>query len=137
MAAQRGKAFLLAIGNGATNEVFTTIGGLRATSITINNVSVDISDKQTNSWIELFADSGGRSITITASGIFKDSAAENTVRLAAMAGLLNNYKLTFEDGSFFRGAFQIENLTYSGDNNDVVNYSISLKSSGAVVLSNM
>ena len=132
--AQKGKTFLLKIGNGATSEVFTTLGGLRATSITINNTSVDITDKNSDSWQELLADAGGRNVTISAGGIFKDSASENTVRLAAMQAQINNYQVVFEDGATFEGGFQIENLTYNGDNNDVVQYTLSMKSSGEITL---
>lgn len=134
MSAQKGKTFILKLGNGATTEVFTTVGGMRATSITINNTSVDITDKDSDSWQTLLADAGGRNITISASGIFKDTASETSIRTAAMAATLNNYQILFTGTSDkFQGAFQIENFSYQGDNNDVVQYSMSLKSSGEIV----
>ena len=132
MAAQKGKTFVLKIGNGATVEVFTTVGGMRSTSISINNTSVDITDKDSDSWQTLLADAGGRSVAISASGIFKDTVSEQTILDAAMAALINNYQIVFEDGGTFEGGFQIETLSYQGDNNDVRQYSLSLKSSGTI-----
>ena len=37
MAAQKGSAMLMKVGNGASPEVFSTIAGLRSTSLTVNN----------------------------------------------------------------------------------------------------
>ena len=45
MAAQKGSAMLMKVGNGGSPETFTTIGGLRSTSLTINNESVDVTNK--------------------------------------------------------------------------------------------
>ena len=45
MAAQKGSALLMKIGNGASPEVFTTIGGMRSTSISMNDEVVDITIK--------------------------------------------------------------------------------------------
>lgn len=132
MAAQKGKTFVLKIGDGATTEAFTTVGGMRSTAIAINNTSVDITDKDSDSWTELLADAGGRNVTVRASGIFKDTASETTVLNAAMAGLIDNYEVVFEDGSKFSGGFQIENLEYTGDNNDTRQYSFNLVSSGEI-----
>ena len=45
MAAQKGSAMLLKVGNGGSPETFTTIGGLRSTGITLNDEAVDITNK--------------------------------------------------------------------------------------------
>ena len=45
MAAQKGSAMLMKVGNAASPEVFTTIAGLRSTSLTVNNESVDVTNK--------------------------------------------------------------------------------------------
>ena len=42
MAAQKGSAMLMKAGNAGSPETFTTIGGLRSTSISVNNESVDV-----------------------------------------------------------------------------------------------
>ena len=42
MAAQKGSSLLVKIGDGASPEAFTTIGGLRSTSISLNDEAVDV-----------------------------------------------------------------------------------------------
>ena len=74
-----------------------------------------------------------RSVSVAASGIFLGSAAEEQVRASALAGLIDFYELSFEDGQKLRGRFLIQRLDYSGDFNGERNYALSLESSGAVV----
>ena len=45
MAAQKGRSLLMKIGDGASPEAFTTIGGMRSTSIAINDEMVDVTNK--------------------------------------------------------------------------------------------
>ena len=44
MAAQKGSALLMKIGNAGSPETFTTIAGMRSTSISMNDEMVDILD---------------------------------------------------------------------------------------------
>lgn len=132
MAAERGKNFTLAIGDGATSEAFTTIGGMRVTAARIGNTAIDITDKDSDSWTELLANAGGRQVTITGDGIFKDSVAEQTFIDAALGGLIDNYELTEEGGYVWSGAFQIESYEKRGEHQGAVLYSFTLQSSGTV-----
>ena len=50
MAAQRGKALLLKIDVSGT---MTTVGGMRSTSMTLNDEAVDITNKDSGSFREL------------------------------------------------------------------------------------
>ena len=50
----------------------------------------------------------------------------------ALAGLLDDYELSFESGERMRGRFLVTRLDYSGDYNGERNYALSLESSGAV-----
>ena len=62
MAAQKGSALLLKIGADASaaaaSDTYTTVGGLRSTSITLNQESVDITNKDSANARELLADAG-------------------------------------------------------------------------------
>ena len=132
MAAQKGRSFVLKIGNGATVEAFTTVGGMRSTGITLGNETVDVTDKDSAGWRELLESAGGKSVSVSGSGVFKDSASETTVRTAALADTIDNYRVQFEDGDYFAGAFQITSLEFTGENNGAREYSLTLESSGAV-----
>lgn len=132
MAAQKGKNFVLKISDGATTPAYAVVGGMRSTGITINNETVDISDKS-NTWRELLPGAGIRSVSISASGVFKDTTTEGLINDAAMDDTLEDYQIVFEDGAMFAGAFQVTSLEYTGEYNGARQYSMSLESSGTVV----
>ena len=133
MPAQKGSAFLLKIADGATPPVYRTVAGLRTTQMSINGDTVNITSNESGGWRELLSGAGVRSVSVAASGIFLGSAAEEQVRASALAGLIDSYELSFEDGQKLRGRFLIQRLDYSGDFNGERNYALSLESSGAVV----
>ena len=132
MTAQKGSAFLLKISDGAPTPAYQTVAGLRTTQMTIAGDTVVITNKASGGWRELLSGAGVRSVSVAAAGIFLGSAAEARVRTNAMAGTLDDYELSFEDGEKLRGRFLIQRLDYSGDFNGERNYSLQLESSGAV-----
>ncbi len=133
MTAQKGSAFLLKISDGATTPVYRTVAGLRTTQMSITGDSVVVTSKDSGGWRELLSGAGVRTVSVSAAGIFLASAAETQVRSNAMAGTLDDYELSFEDGSKLRGRFLVQRLDYAGDFNGERNYSLTLESSGAVV----
>lgn len=133
MTAQKGAAFLLKISNGAAPAVYQTVAGLRTTQMSITGDTVVITSKDSGGWRDLLSGAGVRTVSVSASGIFLGSTAENQIRTNAMAGTLDDYELSFEDGAKLRGRFLIQKLDYAGDFNGERNYSMQLESSGAVV----
>jgi TP901-1 family phage major tail protein len=134
MTAQKGSAFLLKISDGAVpTPAYQTVAGLRTTQMSVNGETVVITSKDSGGWRELLSGAGTRSVSVSAAGIFLGSAAEAQVRTNALAGTLDDYELSFEDGEKLRGAFLIQRLDYSGDFNGERNYTLQLESSGAVV----
>jgi TP901-1 family phage major tail protein len=132
MGAEKGSAFLLKVGNGAQPPVFTTVAGMRTTQMSVNGEAVNVTSKDSGGWRELLAGAGVRSVSVAASGIFTGSAAETRIKSNALAGLLDDYELSFEGGERLRGRFLVTRLDYSGDYNGERNYALSLESSGAV-----
>lgn len=133
MPAQSGSAFLLKISNGATPPVYQTVAGLRTTQMTINGDTVVITHKGSGGWRDLLSGAGTRSVSVSAAGIFLGSTAESAVRAHALAGTLDNYELSFEDGERLRGRFLVQRLDYAGDFNGERSYTLQLESSGPVV----
>ena len=133
MPAQKGSAFLLKIGNGAAPVVYATVAGLRTTQMSINGDAVVVTHKDSGGWRDILSGAGTRSVSVSAAGIFLGSAAEASIRSHALAGTLENYELSFEDGAKLRGQFLIQRLDYAGDFNGERNYTLQLESSGAVV----
>ena len=55
-------------------------------------------------------------------------------RSSALTGVLDDYRLAFEGGDTMTGKFLVSRLDYAGDFNGERSYTLSLESSGAVVV---
>ncbi|HMT43195.1 MAG TPA: phage tail protein [Chakrabartia sp.] len=133
MPAEKGSAFLLKVGNGATPPVYTTVAGLRTTQLSINGEPVVITNKGSGAWRELLSGAGVRSVSVSGAGVFTGSAAETRIKSNALAGILDDYELSFESGEKMQGRFLVARLDYAGDFNGERSYTLALESSGAVV----
>jgi TP901-1 family phage major tail protein len=133
MPAEKGSAFLLKVGDGATTPVFTTIAGLRTTQMSINGDAVVITNKGSGGWRDLLSGAGVRSVSVSGAGVFTGSLAETRLKNSAFTGLLDDYELSFESGERVRGKFLVTRLDYAGDFNGERSYTLALESSGPVV----
>src|SRR5215218_5652197 len=102
MAAERGSAFLLKIGDGSATPAYSTVAGLKTTQLSVNGDAVAITNKDSGGWRELLGGAGVRSVSVAASGIFTGSAAEARVRGLALTGGIEDYELSFESGEKMR-----------------------------------
>lgn len=136
MAAQKGSALLLKIGAdasaAASADTYTTVGGLRSTSISLNQETVDVTTMDSSNARELLADAGVETVSISGSGVFTDAASESTLRTAFGGANIPNFEIIIPDFGTYQGKFQIASLEYSGEYNGEVTYSVTLESSGSV-----
>lgn len=132
MAAQKGAELLIKVGDGGSPESFTTIGGLRSNEIQLNDEAVDTTNKDSSGNRELLANGGIHSMTISGSGVFTDAASEETLRTKMNATSFANYQFVIPDFGTYSGAFMVESLSYAGEYNGEVTYSVTLQSSGAI-----
>lgn len=135
MAVEKGSAFLLKVGDGAASPVYATVAGMRTTMLSINGEAVVITSKASGGWRELLSGAGVRSVSVSGAGVFTGSAAETRLKANALAGLLDDYELSFESGERLRGRFLVARLDYAGDYNGERSYTLALESSGQVVSS--
>ena len=133
MGVEKGSAFLLKVGDGNVPATYATVAGMRTTQLSVNGEAVNITSKDSGGWRELLSGAGTRSVSVSAGGIFLGSDAEARVQSHALAGTIDDYELSFEDGARLRGRFLVQRLDYSGDFNGERNYTIQLESSGPVV----
>lgn len=133
MAAEKGSAFLLKVSNGGSPITYATIAGLRTTQLSINGEAVAITSKDSGAWRELLSGAGVRSVSVSAAGVFTGSAAELRIKANALAGVIDDYRLSFESGETLTGRFLVTRLDYAGDYNGERSYTLNLESSGAVV----
>ncbi|HVH03305.1 MAG TPA: phage major tail protein, TP901-1 family [Amaricoccus sp.] len=131
MAAQRGKDLLVKLDLGA--GVFETIAGLRATRITFNAETVDVTNLDSaGRWRELLAGAGVRSAAISGSGVFRDEASDERARAIFFAGEIGTYRVIVPDFGIVEGPFQITSIEYSGSHDGEAVYEIALASAGAI-----
>ena len=133
MAAEKGSAFLLKVGDGGSPVGFATVAGLRTTQLSINGEMVAITSKDSGGWRELLSGAGVRSVSVSGAGIFTGSASETRLKGNALSGAIDDYRLSFEGGETLTGRFLVTRLDYAGDYNGERNYTLTLESSGAVV----
>ncbi|MFQ6016782.1 MAG: phage major tail protein, TP901-1 family [Kiloniellaceae bacterium] len=131
MAAQKGKLVLLKADTaGGSPQVYTTIAGLRTTAWTVNGEDVDVTTKDDDGWQQRLSGAGVRSITVSAAGVFQDSAVEETVRGWAFDQTINWFQLTFENGDRLEVQFQISNYERTGDHDGAETFTLTLNSHG-------
>lgn len=141
MAGFSGRSFTLAIGNGADTEVFTVIAGGRDITLTESESAVDTTSKDDSGVRQLLEGRILSALTVTATGVFKDSQTIADLRTALRAGTHSNYEIDIVDtdattgGELLTGAFRITSLEQSGTFDGEVNYSITLESDGTVTSS--
>lgn len=133
MAMEKGSAFLLKVGDGGVPPVFTTVAGLRTTQLAINADTVVVTNQGSGGWRELLNGAGVRSVSISGSGVFTGSVAEARIKASALAGTIDDYRVSFESGETITARFLITRLDYAGDFNGERTFTLALESSGAVV----
>jgi TP901-1 family phage major tail protein len=133
MAVEKGSAFLLKVGDGAATPAFATVAGMRTTQLSINGEAVVVTNKGSGGWRDLLSGAGVRSVSVSAAGVFTGSTAETRVKTNALAGTIDDYRLSFESGETLTGRFLVTRLDYAGDFNGERSYTVNLESSGPVV----
>ena len=134
MAAQTGKAILIKVDTDG-GGTFTTIGGMRSKSISLNKETVDVTDSDSvQQWRELLGGAGVKSASISGSGVFKDSATEGTVRTYFFNDTIREFQFIVPDFGTFEGLFDITALEYSGEYNGEAQFSMSFESAGQIAL---
>lgn len=130
MAAQSGKDLLLKIDMNGTGT-FETIAGLRATRISFNAETVDVTSLESQGgWRELLAGAGVKSAAISGSGVFKDAGTDERVRAIFFDGQMPDFQVIVPDFGIIEGPFQITAIEYAGSHNGEATYELNLASAG-------
>lgn len=132
MVAQNGKDLLIKVdltGDGS----FATIAGLRATRVSFNAESVDVTTLESQGgWRELLGGAGVKSAAISGSGVFKDANTDERARQIFFDGETPDFQVIIPDFGVVEGAFQITSIEYSGSHNGEATYELSMASAGAL-----
>jgi TP901-1 family phage major tail protein len=132
MAAQKGKDLLIKLDMDGAGT-FETIAGLRATRITFNAETVDVTNMESaGGWRELLGGTGARSAAISGSGVFRDAATDERARAIFFGGEIPKFQVIIPSFGVVEGPFQITSIEYSGQHDGEAVYELSLASAGAI-----
>ena len=133
MAVQNGSAMLMKLGSGSPIS-YTTIAGLRDTSISFNQEILDVTNKDDSRVRTLLAQGTTKSFTVSGSGIFTDASVEASILTNFDAASFGNYQFLIPDFYTATGSFAISNIEYSGNYEGAVEYSMTFESAGTITL---
>lgn len=132
MVAQNGKDLLVKVDMTGTGT-FQTIAGLRATRVSFNAESVDVTSLESQGgWRELLAGAGVRSASISGSGVFRDAGTDERARQLFFDGETPDFQVIIPDFGIIEGAFQVTSIEYAGSHNGEATYEMSMASAGAL-----
>jgi TP901-1 family phage major tail protein len=132
MAVQSGKDLLIKMDMTGAGQ-FETVAGLRATRISFNAETVDVTSlSSTGGWRELLAGAGVKAASISGSGVFRDEATDERARAVFFNGEIPDFQVVIPDFGTVEGPFQITGLEYAGSYNGEATYELSLASAGVL-----
>ncbi len=133
MAVQNGKDLLVKVDLTGDGN-FQSVAGLRATRISFNAESVDVTSLESQGgWRELLSGAGVKSAAISGSGIFRDEGSDERVRQVFFDGETPDFQIVIPDFGTVEGAFQVSSIEYAGTHDGEATYEISLSSAGALL----
>ncbi|MFC7704998.1 phage major tail protein, TP901-1 family [Plastorhodobacter daqingensis] len=132
MGAQNGKDLLIKIDLTGDGQ-FETIAGLRATRVSFNAETVDVTSLESQGgWRELLGGAGMKSASISGSGVFRDANTDERARQIFFDGETPAFQVIIPHFGIVQGPFQITGIEYSGSHNGEASYEMSLASAGAL-----
>ena len=130
MAAQKGKDLLLKLDE-TGGGTFVTVAGLRATRLSFNADTVDVTTVESiGNWRELLAGAGLRTASVSGSGVFKDQASDAAMRRVFFDATTPDFEVFIPDFGVVSGKFQLTSLEYSGHHDGEAVFEIALVSAG-------
>jgi TP901-1 family phage major tail protein len=137
MGAQNGKDLLIKVDMTSTGT-FETIAGLRATRISFNAETVDVTSLESQGgWRELLGGAGVRSASVSGSGVFRDATTDERARQLFFDGETPDFQVIIPDFGIMEGPFQVASLEYAGNHNGEATYELSLASAGALTFTSL
>lgn len=132
MGAQNGKDLLVKVDMNGSG-LFETIAGLRATRVSFNAESVDVTSLESQGgWRELLSGAGVKSAAISGSGVFKDEGTDERARQLFFDGETPAFQVIIPDFGIVEGPFQVTAIEYAGTHNGEATYEMSMASAGAL-----
>ncbi|MEP2785011.1 MAG: phage major tail protein, TP901-1 family [Pseudoruegeria sp.] len=132
MGAQNGKDLLIKLDLTGGGQ-FETIAGLRATRVSFNAETVDVTSLESQGgWRELLAGAGVKSAALSGAGVFRDEDTDERARQIFFDGETPDFQVVIPDFGVVQGAFQVTSIEYAGSHNGEATYELALASASAL-----
>lgn len=130
MSVQKGKDLLIKLDLTGAGQ-YETIAGLRATRLSFNAETVDVTSLESaGGWRELLGGAGVKSASLSGSGVFRDAGTDERARQIFFDGDVPEFQVIIPDFGIVQGKFMITAIEYSGSHNGEATYELSLASAG-------
>ena len=130
MAVQSGKDLLVKVDLVGDGQ-FATLAGLRATRISFNAETVDVTSLESaGGWRELLAGAGVKTASISGAGVFRDANTDGRARQIFFDAEMPDFQVVVPSFGVIKGPFQITALEYAGSHNGEATYELTLASAG-------
>lgn len=132
MGVQNGKDLLIKVDLTGDGQ-FETFAGLRATRLSFNAETVDVTSLESaGGWRELLAGAGVKSAAISGAGVFRDAGTDARARQIFFDAEMPDFQVVVPDFGVVEGPFQITAIEYAGSHNGEATYEVTLASAGAL-----
>ncbi len=132
MAVQNGKDLLIKVDLVGDGQ-FVTLAGLRATRLSLNAETVDVTSLESaGGWRELLAGAGVKTAAISGSGVFRDANTDARARQIFFDAEMPGFQVVVPDFGVIEGPFQITAIEYAGSHNGEATFDLSMASAGAL-----
>ncbi len=132
MAVQNGKDLLVKLDLSGDGQ-FQTIAGLRATRISFNAETVDVTSLESEGrWRELLGGAGVRSAAISGAGVFRDADTDARARQIFFDGEIPEFQVIIPSFGIVQGPFLISSIEYAGSHDGEATYEMAMASAGAL-----
>jgi len=134
MAAIRGSALLIKRGDGGSPEVFTTVGAIQSSTLTINGNPIEVTtgdDVDLNNEIWQTFITGPKNFTVAANGISKAFLPVQSIYSDFATGAIVNYEVVVPNVGTWTAAFIVGDMSFDGPYDGVTGFNLTLQMAGA------
>ena len=130
MVAAAGRALRISYDSGGGAAV---IAGARTDSVTINNTSIDITDKDDAGVMTLLNDIGTQQFSMSVEGVAIDSTLGDLAAAATAGAALHDFEVAVAGLKTYSAEWFISDFEYSGaEGDEALTFTCSLTSSGTI-----
>lgn len=124
--------FLLKRGDGASPEVFTTVGGFTTNSLNQSRALIEKTNKSSNTNRQLLSGVGTKSRTTSGSGVIQDKTALEAIQGDYESGAAVNYQIVVPGLGTYEGPFIVQQFNFTGGHDDNATFDITLEAADDV-----